>query len=247
MSRRAPTLIVLATLAAVSIAACGGSSGPSISDPKEIITKAVATLQAAHTVHIDATVDGTVNPSFVGGQSAVISVDGSTLSGDIDLAGRNLHLAVAVPALLGMTADVIVINTTTYTRVSLTGDKYVRSVAASSTPADNPADLITDLTAFLARPDVTATKKGDAQCGSKTCYTVEVALTADQVRADVPAVDLGDATVVVSLLVEKDAMRPAGMAISAKGSKVGDLNLKVTYSAWDKAVTINAPAAEQVQ
>ena len=246
MHRRSAALLGLLILATLTLGACGTSSGPSISDPKEIITRAVEAMQKAKTVHIEAALDGQLDPSFIGGQTGEIALSGTTASIDADLAGKNLHMTAAVPALLNVTADVIVVGATTYTKISLSSDKYVKSTTAAGAPTD-PTTAITQLKTFLDRPELGATKKGDTSCGSKSCYQVEIQLNADELKALVPGTDLGDATVTLLLMVEKDTLDPAGITVAAKGSTLGDLTLKLTLSAWDKPVTVIAPPADEVQ
>ena len=247
MHRRALALLSLILLAAVATAACGNNSTPSVSDPKEIISKAVEAMQKARTVHIDATVDGTLNPRLLGlGQSGDIALAGTTLGIDADLANKKLKMTASVPALLGMTADVIVIGADTYTKISLSGDKYVKSTTSATTPAD-PATVIADLKTLLDRPEIGPTKKDDASCGSRSCYAIQVDLSAEELKALIPDTDLGDATMSLTILVEKDTFYPASLNVAVKGSTVGDLTLKLTLSNWDKAVTVVAPPADQVQ
>jgi len=247
MPRRALALLSLILLASVALGACGNNAKPSISDPKEIITKAFEAIQKAKTVHIDATVDGTLNPVLLGlGQAGDIALAGTTLGIDADLANKNLKLTASVPALLGMTADIIVIGPDTYTKVSLSGDKYVKSSTGATSPTD-PAIAIAELKTFLDRPEVKATKKDDASCGSKSCYTIQVDLDAAALKALVPGTDLGDATVSLAILVEKDTLYPASFTVTAKGSTIGDLTIKLNLSNWDKAVDVTAPPADQVQ
>ena len=169
-------------LLAVVAAGCGNNSGPTISDPKEILTKAVAAMQAATTVHVAATVDGTLDPSILGGgQTGDITLAGTTMNGDVDLAARNLHVTASIPAMLGLTADIIIVGPDTYTKLSLGGDKYTKSTTATGTPGD-PATAITQVESFLARPDLEAVKKDDATCGSKRCYVVQIAHDAGGAR-----------------------------------------------------------------
>lgn len=246
MHRRSAALLGLLILATLTLTACGGSSGPSISDPKEIITRAVEAMQQAKTVHIDAALDGTLDAAVLGGQIGDIALSGTTASIDADLADRNLHLTAAVPALLNVTADVIVVGAATYTKISLSSDKYVKSTTAASAPTD-PATAIAELKALLDKPEIGATKKGDASCGSKSCYQVEIDLSADELKTLVPDTDLGDATITLLIQVEKETLHPAAINVAAKGSTLGDLTLKLTLSEWDKPVTVVAPSPDEVQ
>jgi hypothetical protein len=89
MHRRALALFTLVVLSTVALGACGGKGGPSISDPKEIVTKAVEALQNARTAHIEATVEGTLKSGILGGgPSGDITLGGTTLSADIDFASK---------------------------------------------------------------------------------------------------------------------------------------------------------------
>lgn len=246
MHRRALALFTLAIVATVSLGACGTST-PTLSDPKEIITKAVEAMQKATSVHLDASVDGSLKSGILGGaRSGDITLGGTTLSGDVDLANKKLHLSAAVPSMLGLTADIIVLGPDTYTKISLSGPRYTKSTTSASVPTD-PTTAITDLKTFLTRPEIMPVKKSDATCGSKSCYVVEIDLTAVELGTLVPGSNLGDATVTVSIQVEKDTLYPASLSVVAKGSTVGDLTLKVELLAWDKAVTVTAPPADQVQ
>ena len=246
MHRRALVLGTLVLLAVVA-AGCSGNSGPTISDPKEILTKAVAAMQAATTVHVAATVDGTLDPGMVGGgQSGEITLAGTTMNGDVDLAARKLHVTASIPAMLGLTADIIIVGPDTYTKLSLGGDKYTKSTTTTGTPGD-PTALMAQVESFLARPDLEAVKKDDVTCGSKRCYVVQIAMTPAELGTMLSGIDLGDASVTFQVEVEKDTLLPAFLNIGAKGTAVGDLTLKVALSAWDATVAIDPPPASEVE
>jgi hypothetical protein len=250
MTRRALLLpATLLTIATLLLGACSSPS-PTISDPKEIVTKAVAAVQQATSVHLEATVDGSISTGLIRGAGLAggteMSLAGTTLKGDLDLAGKSAHLSAAVPALLGMTADIIMVGSDTYMKVSIAGDKYQKSTSPAGTSSD-PAALVQQVADFLDRPEVTPTKKDDTSCGSKSCYTVEIDLTAAQLASLLPGTDLGDATLKSTLLVEKDSLHPAAATIVVAGSTVGNLTIKVTLSDWNNPVTITPPPADQVQ
>ncbi len=244
-----PRALALGTLVllAVTAAGCGSNAGPTISDPKEILTRAVTAMQSATTVHVAATVDGTLSPGILGGgQTGDIALAGTTLNGDVDLAAGNLHATASIPAMLGLTADIIIVGPDTYTKLSLGGDKYTKSTTATGTPGD-PAKVITQVQYFLGRPDLDAMKKDDATCGTKACYVVQIAMTPAELGTLLSGLDLGDATVTFQVEVEKDTLRPAFLNVGAKGTTVGDLSLKVALSAWDATVVIAAPPAGEIE
>lgn len=246
MHRRAfalPVLLVVALL----VAACGAGSAPALTDPSEILTKAVAAMQQAKSVHVEASVDGTLSADLTGiGQGGDMSLAGTTLTADLDLANGNAHVSAGVPAFLGLTADIIVVGADTYTKVSLTGEKYQKSATSATDPTD-PAVALKEVTDFLANPAVSPVKKGDASCGSKSCYQIEINLSAADLATLMPSDTIGDATVVATILVEKDTLYPVSATIVLKGSTVGDLTLTVALKDWDKSVTVSAPPADQVE
>jgi hypothetical protein len=251
MHRRRLALPALLVLAVIAAGACGGS-GPALTDPSEILTKAVEALQNAKTVHMEATVDGTVAFDLTGtGQAGDITLTGTKLIADIDLEGGDLAANLAIPALLGMTADVIVVDGDTYTRVSLSGDKYTKATTGDvGIPIDpgDPAQSLEDLRAWLTKPEVGPTKLDDTSCGSKSCYQVEIDLTPDEVLALIPdTATLGSGAIRLVVLVEKDTLRPASFAVELGLADVGDISLTLALTRWDEGLDISAPPADQVQ
>jgi len=251
MQPRAFALSALLVVAAIAVGACGGST-PALSDPGEILTKAVESLQKTKTVHMEATVDGTVSLDLLGtGQAGDIALTGTKLTADIDIEAGDLSASLAVPAILGLTADVIVVGDDSYTRTSMTGDKYQKgSASGSGLPVDasDPEQTLKDLQEWLKKPEVGPEKLDDASCGTKSCYQVKVDLTADELGALIPeAGDLGGAAVVLTILVEKDTLRPASMTFDVAAAELGDVTLTLSFSKWDDALDISAPPADQVQ
>jgi hypothetical protein len=203
-------------------------------------------LQKATSVHLAATVDGTFKADLTGTGSGDLALAGTTLDADLDLANSNAHIKASVPAFLGLTADIIEVGSDTYTKISLTGDKYQKSTTTAGSTTD-PAAVLKQIKDFLAKPEVSPTKKDDATCGSKSCYQVEMDLTADELKTLLPDQTLGDATVIVTLFVEKDTLRPVSATAHLTGTTIGDVTVKLTMTDWDKAVTITAPPADQVE
>ena len=60
-SRRLPLALGLIAGAVVALAACGSPSLPALTDPTEIITAGLTSTEAAKTVHVDATLDGSIS------------------------------------------------------------------------------------------------------------------------------------------------------------------------------------------
>lgn len=251
MHRRLLAIPALLVVTALAVGACGGST-TSLTDPSEILTKSVEAIQNAKTVHLEATVDGTVAMDITGtGQAGDITLTGTKLVADVDIEAGNVALNLAVPALLGMTADVIVLGEDTYTRISMIGDKYTKSSTSDSGIPVDPSDpdaSLAELKDWLAKPEVDPKKLDDTSCGSKTCYQVEIDLSADELTTLIPdAGDVGDAAITLTVLVEKDGLKPAGLTLKVVATDVGELTLTLTTSKWDEAVSISAPPADQVE
>jgi len=251
MNRRALGLPALLVTALIVVGACG-SSTPALTDPAEILTKAVETLQKAKSVHLDATLDGTAKLDLSGsGQASDLALTGTSLSGDLDIASGNSHLNLAVPALLGLTAEVITVGGDTWTKTSLSGEKFQKGTASEAgLPVDttDPQKALKDLQDWLAKPEVAPKKLDDASCGSKSCYQVEIDLSAEDLKALIPeAAGMADASVVLTILVEKDTLRPFSVGVAATGADLGELNLDVSMTKWDESLSIAAPPADQVE
>ena len=251
MHRRSLALPTLLVVAAIAAGACGGST-PALSDPGEILTKAVESLQKAKTVHMEATVDGTLSLDLMGtGQAGDLTLTGTKLTADVDIEGGNLAASVAVPAILGLTADVIVVGDDTYTRTSMTGDKYqMSSTSGSGLPVDtsDPEQSLKDLQVWLSKPEVDPEKLDDSSCGGESCYQVKIDLAADELGALIPdAGDLGAATVVLTVLVEKDSLRPSRLTFDITAAELGAMTLTLNLSKWDESLDISAPPADEVQ
>jgi hypothetical protein len=251
MHRRTFALPALLVAAAIIAGACGGSA-PSLSDPGEILGKAVEAMQKAKTVHLEATVDGTVNLDLLGtGQSNGLALTGTSLAADVDMVAGNIHLNLAVPAMLGMTAEIIVVDDVTYAKTSFTGDKFTKGGATDSILAvdiGDPQASLKELQEWLAKPEVDPRKLADAGCGTKSCYQVEIDLSAKDVKALLPDLeDLADGSVVLTVLVEKDTLLPASIDVTASAAGPGELTASLDLSNWNVALDIKAPPADQVE
>jgi hypothetical protein len=248
----------LLAAASIIVTACSAASAPALSDPKEIVTAAVRTAQSAKSVHLDATLDGSIKADLSGGGApgAEVSLTGTTAAADIDITAGNAHATFAVPALLGLSGEAIQIGDTTYFKTSLTGDKF-QSQKASDTLPVSPSDsksLVDSVGEALSQPGIDPVKGDDVACGSTQCYTVKIELTPDEISAlggAAPAasalpVDLGAATLNLTVRVEKDSTRLAGLSASVSMGDQGSITIDLTFSKWDEAVSISAPPPDQV-
>jgi hypothetical protein len=256
---RFASLLALLTLASIVLGACGAVSAPALTDPREIVTAALRASESARSVHAEATLDGSISAdlSGTGGPGARIALTGTTASADIDIAAGNAHATFSVPAFLGLTGDLIQIGNTSYVRTSMTGDRYQVQKPADALPV-NPGDtrsLIDNVGDFLATPGVNPAKGDDVACGSTQCYTVRIELTPDELSAlgaDGPAasglpIDVGSASLSLTIRVQKGDNRLAGMTATIAMGEQGSLTIDVALSKWDAPVAVAAPPADQIQ
>jgi hypothetical protein len=243
--------------AAIAVGACSGTpAAPALTDPKEILTKSVASLQDVKSFHMKADVGGEVKLDLTGQGSAGagFSLDGTTAEGDVDIANKKAKIAFAAPALFNVSGEVIQIANDTYTKVSLLGDKYTKTTSEGDDPAaaaGDPQKAIQELTDFLNQPGVAPTKLPDEKCGDKDCYHVQLTLTSDQlgdVGGAIPGASAApEGSGTLDLWVQKDNLRPAKMTLGLDLEEMGNLDVTVAFSNYDGAVTVEAPPADQVQ
>jgi hypothetical protein len=252
-----PTLTALA-VAAVLVAACGGPSAPLLTDPTEIVTAALTSTEAAKSVHIDATVDGTMTVTVpgAGGAAAPFKLDGTTAAADLDIAGSAAKVTFNAPALFNLAGELIVVDGKAYLKTTLQGEKYNVIDLGQTVPVDpsNPAGGLVDaLGDFLLKPGVDPVKGDDVACGSKQCYTVKADLTAEELAAlgvgaaaGLP-VDLTGASLAVTVRVEKDLPHHlAGVTLVVTTADGNAVTLDAILSRWDESVTITAPPPDQI-
>ncbi len=258
MARR--LLFLVCASALVVLGACSSTpSAPALTDPKEILTKAVENVQAAKSVHFRADVSGNLSLGGTGSASASgagLDLAGTTIEGDIDIAGGNAKATISAPGLFGLTGDAIVIGPDTYLRLSLLGDKYQKSTNAAADPLgalSDPKKTIADLRTALDALPTPPVKQPDEKCGDKDCYRVTIPVPNTDVGGALGgALGGGSAAPSVSgsgtadVWVTKDDLRPAKLAISADGGSQGNLTVTIEFTSWDAPVSIAAPPADEV-
>jgi hypothetical protein len=259
MTRRIPFAPTLVLAAAVVVAACGGSSAPPLTDPTEIVTAALTSTAAAKSVHIDATLDGTMSIAMpgAGGAAAPIKLDGTTAAADLDIAGHAAKVTFTAPALFNITGELIVVDGKAYLKTSLQGPQYeVLDLGDQSLPVDpsNTGAIVDALGDFLLQPGVDPVKGDDVACGSTQCYTVTADLTAEELAAlglgAVPGlpVDVTGASLAVTVRVEKDLPHHlAGLTFVVTTGDANALTVDAILSRWDAPVSISAPPADQIK
>jgi hypothetical protein len=258
MTRRIPFAPTFVLAAAVLVAACGGSSAPALTDPTEIVTAALTSTESAKSVHLDATLDGTLSIAMpgAGGAPAPIKLDGTTAAADLDIAGGAAKVTFTAPALFNITGELIAVDGKVYVKTSLQGAQYEVVDIGDSLPIDpsNTGGLVDALGDFLLRPGVDPVKGDDVACGSTQCYTVKADLTADELASfglgglsGLP-VDVSGASLAVTMRVEKDLPHHlAGLTFVVTTGDGNAITLDAILSRWDAPVSISAPPADQVK
>lgn len=261
--RAAATALALAL--ALALAACAGAPPPSpLTDPDEILAAAARSTADASSVHIDAAIDGSlaIDMTGTGSAAAPIRLANTTAAADLDLADGDARVTFAVPALLGLAGELIVVDGTSYLKSTLTGPLYTRQDVGEELPVDpasaDPAGMLDGLADFLAQPGVDPQKLDDAECGAATCYAVRIELTPEELAAlgggaqPIPSlpvplpVDVGSAGVDMTLLVDKQTTRLSGIDATVTLADAGEITADVTFSKWDEDLTVTAPPADQV-
>ena len=245
--------------ATLVLAACQGQTAPTLTDPREILAAAVRSTAEQSSVRIDAIVDGRIAIDLLGSGGTPIELTGTSASADIDLKNGDARTTFSVPALIGLTGELIAVDGTTYLRTTRTGPLYQTQPIDPSAPdaSTDPSTILDGLTDLLAQPGLDPVKGDDVPCGSSTCYTVTIELTPAELAGlgggldlptglPIPIPDLAGASVDLTIRVTKDTTRLAGLAAIADLGDAGDLDVDIVFSKWGEAVSITTPPADQV-
>lgn len=243
----------VAAVLALVLAACGNAASPTPTlTADEIITKGMEATANLKSFHLAAAASGTLNVEQLG--SGGLNLKGTTLEGDIDIAGEKVALHFLVPPLLNVEGDVVVADEAIYVKTTLTGPKWMKEsagdVGASPSSAPDPKTAIDELGAFLDREGVEAKKLDDATCGDRTCYQVELTVPSELLNdaasaAPLPSDALGQ-DLILNLKFDKENLYLSSASTSVDAQENGSFTLDVTLSQFDEATNISAPPADQV-
>ena len=265
------SLLVLSVLLASVVAGCGSPVGglgriPPLG-PNDILAASLVRLAAASSLRVKASVGGSLNASALSslagglpvGLLGKLKLDGSSVTGEVDIRRRAAHLAASFPVLFGTTADVIVVDGRSYTKVSLLGDKYRKSTLPSWTysavPAPGPTfgqtEAMASVLAGLSISGATVTLLGTDSVEGRPAYHLTLDLPAAGLTtimglfgggAGSPGLEVGQ----IGYWVYVDTMQPARMTVSGSAAAFGDLNVDATIDGYGVPVIISAPPAGQV-
>ena len=249
-----PVIAVLALLALVT-AACGSSTA-ALTDPGEILQKGAASLGEMKTFHLRGTIDGAVPLDLggLGGGGAPLPLDGTTIDGDVDVAGGELAVELIAPALLNLRVNIVVADGSAYLKAPLvTGQRWVRQPTEGGFGGD-PGAALDGLSTFLARPELQPEKLADTRCAGTDCYSVRFTVPAAEISdalgslgAAIPGLSgdaVGDVTVTVA--VRKDNLQLATLGLDIPTGGAAPLSINLELSKANDPVTITPPPADEV-
>lgn len=255
MTRRLALLpiAVVATLSLVLAACSSTPAAPALTDPKEIVTKAVTSLNGIKTVEFT----GTFTGSFQAPQMGAIDLSSITMSGAADIANKNAKFSLDAPTFLGTKVDAILVGNTAYYKLAGaaamagggTADKYTKAdvPTASGNPAADATDvtkMVADLQAALDKLPTPPTKGADEKCGDQDCYHVTMKMTAADLKTLSPDASL-DGDITIDLWTHKSDYRPAKVSLSMASTQFGTIGAAVELK-YDTSVSISAPSADQI-
>lgn len=249
--RLIPTLAAVALL----VAACNGGAGPAIDDPKEIVAQGLEATTQLTSMHIALTLDGTATIADAGGE---MTLDGTTLEGDVDLDQSVAHITFAMPSMLGLSGELIQIGDDTYLKTSMTGPMWLHSTSSTGDTVPGVEDTtgaLDGLREFLDTDGVTVEKLSDTDCGDGRCYAVRMTIPPDVLTGTDgmtdgltgldPSALLGDG-LVLDLLFDRDDLFLADLSTELSAESVGSVSLRLTLSAFNEEVSVEAPPADEV-
>ena len=250
MPRRSMSTAAITAVLTLLVSACGTT--PGLTDPREIISQGIEATADVSSFHLELSVDGSVSVPDLGGGE--MSLNGTSVEGDFDLEGPAAQLAVAVPAFLGLTAEVIVVGEDMYLKSSLTGPLWQHMEASEGNPvseAADPAAALEGLNEFLDNEDVEVEKLDDADCGDDSCYHVRLTIPASELTTDVPDVgmpvdDLLGEDLVLDLLFDRNDAYLVEVSTELTAASMGTVSLTLGLSAFGEAVDVEAPPADEV-
>jgi hypothetical protein len=187
-----------------------------------------------------------------------LDLAGTTVEGDLDVVNSAASVTATVPALLNLTANVIVVGGIAYIKTSLTGAQYekldtssltgalpIPSAAASGSPAPEASAVLSDLQAELAKLPA-PTLLADETVNGQDCHHIQEKVASSDVPLASGALDGMTGSATVDVWSQKSDGRPSRLLIAVDGGSQGSLSLTIDLTSYDAAVTIAAPPADQV-
>jgi hypothetical protein len=254
MPRRLLTL--LAFLSVFAVVACQGApAAPALTDPKEILSRSVASIATVKTIELSGSFNGSVKAAQLGGNLDLSTIK---MTAALDVASKKAKFALDAPTILGTKVEALLIDQVAYLKIAgplaamagATADKFTKTEIPESTsdPLANATDIsksIADLKATLDQLPA-PTKGADERCGDQDCYRITLKLTAaDAQKLNPSAASLGSGDLTMDIWSRKNDLRPAKIALSIASADQGTFGATFELK-YDGAISIDAPPADQV-
>jgi hypothetical protein len=249
LRRFAPILIAVVAV----LAAC--QSTPAIADPVEIITQGLDATADLKSLHISLALDGSLTVPDGGG---TFKLDSTSLEADVDIQAKSVRATLAVPAFLGLTADLILIGDDVWYRTSMGGTKWFHqrndltgSPLPIPTASQDIQEMIDKVKEALATEGVLTKKLADVACGDRQCYQISVTVPsglmdeAGSMASLDPSSVFGDA-VVINLLFDREKLWLTEVSTGVESETVGTFSATLSFSNFDEAVDFSPPPSPDV-
>ncbi len=264
-SRALPIAVVVFSLvffwAWVLFAVAGGGN---LTDPAEILTQGAQATARADSFHLSLAVEGSVVDQDSGDP---VSLDGVSVEGDIDVAGKAAQVSFALPMLFGLSGEAIVIGEDMYLLTPMAGDQWLHLTSTPDESEESEGEPPTDeeiaakVDELLSTDGVGIAKLADQPCGDDTCYHLQLSISAEALAAhggEMPDMGgemggMGDllpnpefsGPAVVDLLFQQNGLWLRSVTMASEGEG-GDASVTLDLSEYDTAFDITAPPADQV-
>ena len=257
-----------ATNGAVNNAANNPTNNPTLAptptplptDADSLLTRAITSSAKIKSLHLSLQLSGTFDLSKLGNgaSNGLSKLDGTTLTGDIDVTNKALDLKFNTPILKGLSGEIIVVNEILYYKTSLTGAKYKSTSLANASlplPSAKPgalaslslADGIAQLRQSLTEAGVTVEMVGVEPIAGQDAYHFALTLPLDKINTALAgqSTKLKLTSAAADFWLYTKDLTMAQVVVKVVGA-ASNLSLILTLSNYDAPVSITAPPASQV-
>jgi hypothetical protein len=252
-------------------------------NPDALFDRAIAAGPSWQAFHLKVSLSGSIAASLLraigdpeeAGLKSDVSVDGTTIEGDMDPVhlACNLNLSIPATSVTGaaITGNLIIIDPTAYLKLSSGGAKYYEFKlgkfssqmglkVAVPTPGGSSlvgiADDVSNLRKALEATGVKPTLLGIDQIGGKDAYHIDLTVPLTKINADIAAAaasaqasflnETKIESATAAVWIYKDGLQLAKVQIAGAASDGGNLSFTATLSDFGRPVTITPPAASDI-
>jgi len=232
----------------------GAPAAAKVTDPREMMARSLQSVLDAQAVHLDGTLTGAIPGSLVHHPEDVVSLDGSSLTGDLRPKDAKTSTHLVSPG-LGLEVAAISVWDGVWYRATADDPWQRASLGGASSQAGvdiNPLTLVDRLRGYLATPGVSPVVE-EVSCAAASGHCHRITLEAGRdpatiLRAMLPADQVGslpDVRTTVVLDTDAESLRPARLVVDSKSEDGGVLiHLDLATSRWDDpGIVIDEPKA----